>query len=280
MASGMAEIGKIYYPSEVLQPYIEYYRVWDFNPGTMSELFLQDYPRTIVDVLFLFSGQIRIAFEDSPAFQLNPCTLVGQFDKNYRILISGKKIRLLNVRFRPNAIYPLTRTPMQTAFNNQVPLAEIISDDMSLLYEKLAEGFSTDDSIELVEAFLIKHYREISRHHRLEFALALIERHRGLISVQNLREQLQVSYKSLDRWFLNYIGLTPKRFTQLTRFKNILQELDSQTDPDWMQFVSDYNFFDQAHFIKEFRQFAGVSPTMYCAGRNGRNSVLEEQFNH
>ena len=105
-----------------------------------------------------------------------------------------------------------------------------------------------------------------------------IKQKRGLIAVKDLKEELQVSYKSLDRWFLKYIGLTPKRFTQLTRFRNILQELDEQTNPDWMQFVLDYNFFDQAHFIKEFRQFAGVSPTEFCLSRNSEgadsNSII------
>ncbi len=266
-ASHLGEIGEIYYPSDALRPYIEYYRIWDLIPGELSELTMQDFPRTIVDILFIFDGQIRIAFEETPAFQLEPSVLVGQFDKHYRILLSGTRLQLLNIRFRPNAIYPLTDTPLRLAFNNQLPLAEIIGEEMSLLHEQLAEDPFVEQRIALLERFLIGLYQGASRHHRFEFAMALIEQHRGLVSIQELREQLQVSYKSLERWFLKYIGLPPKKFTQLTRFKHILQELDGQLHPDWMQFVSDYQFHDQAHFIKEFRQFAGVSPTVYCADR-------------
>ena len=167
---------------------------------------------------------------------------------------------------------------MQLAFNKQLPLAEIMGKDTPLLYDRLAENPGSEKCVSLVEEFLLKRYREISQHHRLEFALRLIKQQRGLIAVKDLKEALQVSYKSLDRWFLKYIGLTPKRFTQLTRFRNILQELDEQTNPDWMQFVLDYNFFDQAHFIKEFRQFAGVSPTEFCLSRNSEgadsNSII------
>jgi len=61
------------------------------------------------------------------------------------------------------------------------------------------------------------------------------------------------------------IGVTPKSYIQMARFKIILTQLDQHNDADWMQLVNDFGFHDQAHFIKTFKQFSGITPSSYLS---------------
>ena len=251
----------IYFPCKALRPYINYYRVWQQNSTDTAGTSLQDYPRTIMDMLFLFEGKVRLSINNASPFQLASCSFIGQFDKNYRIL-PEENIRAFNIRFKPNGVYPLTKTPLIAMLNNHLPLVDLMGKQVIGIHQQLQEQTSDAQKVQLVENYLLAIYQEGEIHHKFEHAMSLIRQSRGLIKVKTIKEKLHISYKSLDRWFQKNTGLSPKRFIQLTRFNHIIEELEGQQSaPDWMQFVADYNFYDQAHFIKEFKQFAGICPS-------------------
>lgn len=252
----------IYYPCKTLQPYISHYRIWSAKTPIVSEQSFRDYPRTIMDMLFILEGKVSLAFDNALPFQLDKCSFISQFDKSYTIFPTGN-IQFINVRFKPNGIYPLTKIPLFLLLNGHLPLSELIGNQVNLLYEKLQHQPSDLQKINLLENYLVSIFQKTELHYKLEHALHLIHTEKGLIAVKMLKEQLRTNYKSLDRWFQKNVGLPPKRFIQLTRFKHIIDELKDQAKPDWMQIVADYNFYDQAHFIKEFKQFAGVCPSNY-----------------
>lgn len=72
------------------------------------------------------------------------------------------------------------------------------------------------------------------------------------------------SQKHLIALFKKHIGTTPKYFQRIYRFKKVLDQIHSKKNKtDWSETVYDHNYFDQAHFIKEFRYFSGLSPEKY-----------------
>jgi len=213
----------IYQPSADLQPYISHYRIWRFDKTTPHNITFKDYPRIAMNMLFLFKGKIKVLLPDE-VMQLDSCTFTGLFDKAYSIMPISD-IEILDVQFKPNGVYPLTKTPLRYGKNQQVPLTELLNDSINDLYHKMGE--SKDDllKIQLVENYLLQQYKESSKHHRLEYCLQLIDQSKGLVRVKKLSEKLHSSYKNLDRWFKQHIGLSPKQYIQLTRFKYILQSL-------------------------------------------------------
>lgn len=252
---------KTFYPSPTLQSFISHYRIWRFA-SSEEKMAMKDFPRTMMDMLFFFDGNIQLSIAKDTFQSLSPCTFVGHFDRAYEICSHGK-LEVLNIRFRPNGIYPLTKISMQELLNSQVPLEKLMKENIIEWYEQLAETKEDDGKIVLLEKLLLQQYQKSDLHHRLDYGIQQIQNCKGLISVQNLAKTLNTNYKSLDRWFNKKVGVSPKRFIQLTRFKYILDEIEQSKNTDWMQLVVDYNFHDQAHFTKEFKQFAGVTPSQF-----------------
>ncbi|MEL6942511.1 MAG: helix-turn-helix domain-containing protein [Bacteroidota bacterium] len=255
---------RTFYPSPALQAFISHYRIWKY-PALNATITVKDFPRTMMDMIFFFDGNIQLSIDKKNFQHLNTCAFVGHFDRAYEIC-SRESLEVLNVRFRPNGVYPLTKIPMQKLLNSHIHLGELIEEDVKEWHEKLAEAKEDNQKIVVLERLLLDLYQKNELHHRLDYGIRQIQKHKGLMSVQNLANSLNTNYKSLDRWFSKKVGVSPKRFLQLTRFKYILDEIEQSKNMDWMQLVVDYRFHDQAHFTKEFKQFAGVTPSQFRAG--------------
>jgi AraC-like DNA-binding protein len=82
-----------------------------------------------------------------------------------------------------------------------------------------------------------------------------------------LIKELGVNYKYLERQFLQVIGLPPKVYG-IARFQNVMQALQYAAFQAWPALAMDCGYYDQAHFIKEFKTFTGTTPSEFIARRN------------
>ncbi len=252
----------VYYPNLALQPFIDHYRIWKYQIGTMDESLFKDYPRTAMDMVFCLEGQLQLTVLHQSSITLAPFSFVGHFDKAY--LIQPKAdITLVSIRFKSNGIYPLTKMPLQRFLNHHIELADLLGNSTLQLAEQLKNTISNHQKIQLLENYFSPIFLNSDLHYRLDGGVQMIQQCKGQITVKELSHQLNTNYKSLDRWFNKKIGLSPKRFIQLTRFKHILENIESTNQPNWMNLVVQHGFYDQAHFIKEFKQFAGICPSEY-----------------
>jgi AraC-like DNA-binding protein len=96
-------------------------------------------------------------------------------------------------------------------------------------------------------------------------ALALIHKSRGNIRIKELMEQLHTSQSPLEKRFRQAVGSLPKKFASIVRFKNILQQQSSISSLTELGYEA--GFYDQAHFIKEFKIFTGDTPESFFSGK-------------
>lgn len=256
----------IYYPQKALRPFISQYKFLSLEEGSAPITSIRDYPRTAMDMVFFFKGNITLSLDENVKLDLSSCAFLGQFDKGYNISYQ-QNVQALDVQFRPNGVYPLTKIPLKETFNNHISIADLMSTKFPIedLYECLSAQPTDLGKVKVLEDFLLDIYQISDLHYRLDYGIQYVQQQQGLVSVQELCEKLNTNYKSLNRWFEKKVGTSPKRFIQLTRFKFILEKIDQGGKPDWMELVDTYNFHDQAHFVKEFKQFAGRTPTAYLA---------------
>ena len=83
-----------------------------------------------------------------------------------------------------------------------------------------------------------------------------------------LTRDLSVSPRKLERHFLSHVGMSPKLFSRLVRFDRAVRDLSKRGDRSWTDFALAHGYSDQAHFINEFREFSGVTPTEFESERN------------
>jgi AraC-like DNA-binding protein len=84
--------------------------------------------------------------------------------------------------------------------------------------------------------------------------------YKALNIISKYAEKKELSSRTINRWFVNEIGISPKKLSRVMRFHKALLVLHSYKEAG---FYIDVGYFDQAHFIKEFKEFTGQSPEAY-----------------
>ncbi|MFH1000399.1 MAG: helix-turn-helix domain-containing protein, partial [Bacteroidota bacterium] len=82
----------------------------------------------------------------------------------------------------------------------------------------------------------------------------------GQIKTQKLSQEVCLGIKQFERIFSNYVGINPKKFTSIVRFQNILQMKKNTNELNLSQLAFDNGYYDQAHFIHDFRSLTGLAP--------------------
>src|SRR5690606_7571917 len=112
--------------------------------------------------------------------------------------------------------------------------------------------------IEIVEQFLFTQLKDIQVDKLVAEAVKLIYQTKGTIRITELEEKLFISQSPFEKRFRKVVGTTPKKFASIIRFNSVL---DNLTETKTLtEICYQYHFFDQAHFIKDFKKFTGGTP--------------------
>ena len=94
-----------------------------------------------------------------------------------------------------------------------------------------------------------------------------IKRHRGLLRLSQAYEQTGHSPRHINAFFKRAVGVSPKVFCRIHRLQALLAAVDPTAPVSWTALAHRFEFYDQAHFNREFRRFAGLHPSQYLAQR-------------
>ena len=190
------------------------------------------------------------------------------------VLGTLKPLRIMAAVFKPGGGFPFAACPAGELQNLQVPLTAFWPSETAELHEHLLEAPTNSERFLVLESFLLQRLRA-SRpcspgvHH----AIRQFQGAGPTSSVASVRDQLGISAQRFIEMFRREVGLPPKVFARLARFGRVLQRIDTAADVDWADLALSAGYFDQPHFIGEFRQFAGVTPSAYLRHRTARNHV-------
>ena len=186
--------------------------------------------------------------------------LVGQMTGPVLISPTGV-VELIGIRFHPGGTVPFLQIPLHEITDQVVELSGLCprlerkllgaSIHFTTLEERVAaiEGVLTSD--------VIKSKYESST---LALAAKLIEC-RGLISVDQLAQDAGISARQLERRFLNEVGVGPKLLSRILRFQQVFRAVEN-CEVAWAPVAVECGYYDQAHLIRDFHQFAHQTPTV------------------
>lgn len=226
-----------------LQPFVECF--WAVEPGRP----LPEYP-------VLPDGCADIVYSPSMSRELQ---LVGVMTRARKFALSGRFE--FGVRFRPGMSSVFLPVPGVDTTDQAIALSDIGCAAARGLADRMAEAQSPAACAGIIET-LLRDPRETSLVQRL---CAAIVRRAGLVRMDDLALQAGLSARQLRRLFLEQVGLSPKLFCRIIRFRGSLARLPREPRADWAQVALECGYYDQAHFIHEFRQFSGCTPLKYAA---------------
>ena len=178
---------------------------------------------------------------------------------SYKIFKGSADIGTILVYFTEIGFTHFASHPANELFNLSISLNDIFEkSSVSEAEEKLAFASSDKQRIEIVEQFLLTQLKDIRADKLIVEAVKLIYQSKGTIRVKELNEKLFISQSPFEKRFRKVVGTTPKKFASIIRFNSVLDNLNKAKTLTDICFEN--NFFDQAHFIKDFKQFTGLTP--------------------
>jgi len=212
----------------------------------------------------------------------DPQTLCARDDMKRRTIfrhswISGERtqpivideagaVHLVGIRWRPGGAWPFLGVPLREFSGQVVELDAILGSEISELRDRLGEAPSDDARFDLLEEWLRNRYQTTPTR-AVRHALRLIQRGAKTVHIGRMADEIGISHKHLLREFERCVGLNPKTFARICAFQRVIQSVGQKPDVEWAATASQCGYYDQAHLIREFRAFSGLTPVSYLARR-------------
>lgn len=170
------------------------------------------------------------------------------------------------VRLKPEGVLQLFGTPLADFCNGFVDAEAFLSKAQTPIVERIQEAPNLKVRIFLMETFLHNQLARFNpeRNYFTE-ALKQIRSKHGNFTHTTLEKKLQVGERQLQRMFKDNLGLSPKAYFRIMRFRQAFDSLKAKQEVDWQELTFSLGYSDQSHFIRDFKEFAGVTPSAVSA---------------
>ncbi|QNQ08129.1 helix-turn-helix domain-containing protein [Sphingomonas alpina] len=166
--------------------------------------------------------------------------------------------------------------PMHLLLDRVVPLDAVLGVAAWQLGTELVEARSRDERIALLDAALIARIAQTRPIAAIDdHAVALVSR-RPDLDLRTVADQVGWSRKHLADRIRDTVGIGPRSFRRVLRFHRVTSIVSAAPDPDWAGLAHDIGYCDQSHLIREFREFAGITPSAFVARLAGAGGGLIE----
>ncbi|WP_299223498.1 helix-turn-helix domain-containing protein [uncultured Aquimarina sp.] len=231
--------------------------------------------------MFLPTCTFNIIFIDSPCIvrsnsqikwmRLKPgAYFIGQTNTSLSFE-SKRAINITGVRFKPFAFANLIKNPLIDFNDSIVALEKVFSIDKTshLLIQRISMESKTTIQEQLINEFTnILLSKTMSVDESLRAQLNFIMFRHGSIRISELFEEFNVSKVTLHKHFVNKVGLSPKKVSQIWRMNRILQLREEFPDMSLTTIGLEAGFYDQAHFIKDFNSIFKITPFKFFAQKS------------
>lgn len=244
-----------YLPSEILIPFVKSIAI-SVNEDASSYKIL---PGTSIVMGFQFSGKLSYS-QESKTIPLNSSGITGLMN-SYRIFNNSANTGSVLVMFTEIGASAFFKYPLHEIFDQSIALDDfILRSQMDLVLEQINESDSDIKKINAVERFLVSRLNKIPDE-LVSVAVNLIKQSHGNVKITTLTESLNISQSQFEKRFRKVVGATPKKFASIVRL-NALLDANPKVNK-LTQLAFDTGYFDQAHFIKDFKSFTGQTPEQY-----------------
>lgn len=256
---------KQFIPCDELEPYIQSLMVSE-NERAQSYTVL---PGTSLVMGFQYRGRLAYQQQDS-AISLATAGITGILN-SYRIFENTAHTGTVLVIFKEAGAASFFSEPLHELYNESLSLDNLVArEELAILEEQLSEAFSDDERARLVEKFLLARLQPRKTDLLVKAAIEQIHLTNGLIRMDGLAEKLYTSKSPLEKRFRQVVGTSPKKFATIIRMKSALITMQA---PLAMQNDRLLGYYDQSHFIHDFKKFTGSIPEQYLKNLSSKYTL-------
>lgn len=267
-------IFKLHIPKPPLNQFIEnivYYS--GYNPEHGKDRLLPD--GSIELVIDLMEGPQHVY--DNDDYKKKTAYRKGWISgvkREYITIDSGQNSSMMVVRFHNCGAVPFLNFPLNEISDKVTEMADIWGGQFDSIRNEIMDGHTPEKRIATLEKCLLRIGKpRFAINPCIEYAVQHIKNSTNGSTIKSLIEKIGYSHKHFVHLFEKNVGTTPKVFSRIVKFQQALQMLEKNQPIDWLQIAHDCGYYDQAHFINEFKRFSGINPSAYFDQRG-------EHFNY
>ncbi len=255
-------------PSPPIARYIKCYWALSIDAvGAVGE------PETVLpdgnlEIVFNLADRFRRFLADG-RIELQPrAIVVGQMKRFVKIQPTGK-VDLFGIRFQTAGAYHFFKCSLSELTEKIVELDAILARPYADLEDRIHSASTTADRVSLIEGLLLDSVRLPDSNEKVVDAVKdHIVRNEGVVSIHQTARQFGISQRQLERHFKQMVGVSPKFYSRIVRMQSIIGSGELQRSDDLCGLALRFGFYDQPHFVREFNEFAGKSPTAFLRDEN------------
>lgn len=260
---------KSYKPTLFLSKYIDRFYTFKKSSSKCFEL-PSVLPGTGLELLFHINKSLSVNKKRLPQSHTVCPRHLFLFDKE-------KEVSFLSVRFKSGAFRHFTSIPFSELNDNFLSIQKIWNVSGINLMNRLENISEIQNKIEEIELFLIDVFND---HHKAEndsWDLIINELYYNFDrnTIKELSQKSNLSLRQFERGFKSQFGITAKEFQKITRFQGVVKKMLLNKKNDYLDTILDDGYFDQSHFIKEFKSLTKKTPLEYFTKEN-----FESHFYH
>jgi len=265
---------KRFAPAEELKDIIECYWIIEDDDATPQQQKI--IPDGFNEIIYHYGSPYRINLGDGWQEQ-SPSLVAGQLRKHFFLENTGPS-GIIGVKIRPTALTHLFGLSMRQFTDRVVDISSIVGLRRLLILEYLKAAHDHDERVRILnDRFKIILSATTYKKTPVDLAVELILANHGMIPVSSLTKSIAIGERQLENLFRKYIGLSPKFFMRIIRF-NYIFKLVQGNHQSWSSLAYEASFFDQSHFIRNFRDFTGENPSDYSFDeKNIANFFLQKK---
>ncbi len=249
-------------PSRGLTDYVESY--WHIglhgSPSDVSPANICIPKGTVELIVTLNNGKTEV-LSDEGWTELENVIVVGIQSSAVTWRIYGGTQKF-GIRLKPETFLLLFGLPVADLYQKYVGIESLVGNRLNWFINMLREAPDTQARIQMVESFLCKKLAiGKAGESQLTRALRTIWKEEGNISTASLSKSVYLGERQLQRLFKNTVGISPKLYSRIIRFRSAYEQAISGKSPGWTDVAYNSGYTDQAHFVKDFKTFTGHTPT-------------------
>lgn len=192
-------------------------------------------------------------------------SLISGAHSKYFVIEASVAMHVMGIWFKPGGAYRFLPLPASEIRDRHVALDDVWGSLASELRERMLAAPTVAEKFAVTERLLLERLQRGREHHpAVCFALSQFGR---VARVTPVIDAIGISKRRFEQVFADEVGLTPKLFCRVQRFQRVLhlvnQANNEANDVDWADVALSCGYFDQSHFIHDFKSFSGINPTDY-----------------
>lgn len=222
-------------------------------------------PDGYIDIVFILGAKSRYSIPQKHEIKKNSGLILGIITENHTLAVDENFI-IAGIKILPHSL-SLFFDIQAGEINNDIVLLSDTKDGLCVeMIEKLQENITdTGKMINILENYMLKKFHKNidDKIKMIDYSIKIIKHYNGSVEISKLADHLGLSKRLLEMRFEKLVGVGPKLFSRIIRVNQAAVLNDSDTIKKFIENSLKLGYFDQSHYIKEFKKFTGMTPKQY-----------------